>query len=567
MAIVNFSDFIDVKFYRQSNPDLANLTDAQLLNHFNTVGLDQGRAFSPFIDLKFYQQKNPELSGFNNRQLFEHLVNFGINEGKTFSPYLDLNYYRQKNLDLASLTNQQLWDHFNKTGFAQNRASSPIPYNSTSGFGLVNAAAAVASATGQAPFLEVANLGGNSWNLDAIKAPETWGKGYAGQGIVVAVIDSGVDYKHSDLDGNIWVNPREIAGNNRDDDGNGYTDDIRGWDFVTDDNDPMDLEGHGTHVAGTIAAENNGFGALGVAPNAKIMPVRVLDGSGNGSVLDVAAGIRYAADNGAKVINLSLGGAYGTPAEASAIKYATEKGAIVVSAAGNERQLQPGYPARYATHFGIAVGAVNRNNQMASFSDLAGKLPLDYVNAPGVGIYSTFLSNSYRNMSGTSMASPHIAGVAALVLSANPNLTPVQVENYLTTTANSTVVKSASQVSSSSLPSNSSQFANANVDSLTGEQIDQITGDFVAENVPVTQRIARVDAGLIFRGRGRSEVDSLVSTQESFRELSIADLSNEPHSLGNGTRVRMQDLLCDRGLGADTNNSWMQVNETGEFFS
>ncbi|MGA9381099.1 MAG: S8 family peptidase [Phormidium sp.] len=565
MATGNFSDFIDVKFYRQSNPDLANLTDTQLLNHFNTVGIDQGRVFSPFIDLKFYQQNNPGLTGLNNRQLLEHLVNNGINEGRVFSPYLDLNYYRQQNPDLTSLLDKQLWGHFNKIGFAEGRASSPIPYNSTSGFGLVNAAAAVATATGQNAFPEVANLGGNNWDLDAIKAPETWSKGYTGQGIVVAVVDTGVDYKHSDLDGNIWVNPREIAGNQKDDDGNGYIDDIRGWDFVTDDNDPMDLDGHGTHVAGTIAAENNGFGATGVAPNAKIMPIRVLDGSGNGSVLDVAAGIRYAADNGAKVINLSLGGDINTPAEASAIKYAAEKGVIVVSAAGNEHQLQPGYPARYASHFGIAVGAVNRNNQMASFSDLAGKMPLDYVNAPGVNVYSTFLGNSYRNMSGTSMASPHIAGVAALVSSANSNLTPVQVESILTTTANSTVVQSASQVSSNSFSADSSQVGNATVDSLIGEEIDGITGDFMAENVPINQRIARVDADLIIHGQ--SEVDSLVPNQESFPQLFIPDLSNEPHSLGNSMRVRMLDILCDRGLSTNTNNTWTQITETREFFT
>lgn len=564
MPTGNFSDFIDVNFYRQSNPELANLTDAQLLNHFNTVGIDRGKIFSPFIDLKFYQQNNPGLAGLSDRQLLENLVNSGINEGKVFSPYLDLNYYRQKNPDLASLTNKQLWDHFTKIGFAQGRVASPIPYNSSSGFGLVNAAAAVAAATGKNPFPEVANLGGNKWNLDAIKAPKTWSKGYTGQGIVVAVVDTGVDYKHSDLDGNIWVNPREIAGNNKDDDGNGYIDDIRGWDFVNNDNDPMDLDGHGTHVAGTIAAENNGFGITGVAPNAKIMPVRVLDASGNGSLLDLAAGIRYAADNGAKVINLSLGGDINTPAAASAIKYAAEKGATVVSAAGNTSQLQPGYPARYASHFGIAVGAVNANNQMASFSDLAGKLPLDYVDAPGVNIYSTFLSNSYKNMSGTSMASPHIAGVAALVLSANPNLKPVQVERILTTTANSTVVKSANQVSSSNLSANSSQVANASVDRLTGDIIDGVTGDFVAENVPVIQRINRVDADLFFRGQ--NEADSLVSTEGSFPEIFITNLRNELHFVGNSTKMSMQDILRDRGLGADINNTWTQITETRELF-
>lgn len=556
MATGNFSDFIDIKFYRQSNPDLAYLSNAQLLNHFNTVGIEQKRIFSPFIDLKFYQQNNPGLAGLSDRQLLEHLVNIGINEGKSFSPYLDLNYYRQKNPDLAGLTNKQLWEHYTKVGFTEGRISSPIPYNTTSGFGLVNAAAATATATGQNPFPEVANLGGNNWTLDAIKVPETWSKGYTGQGIVVAVIDTGVDYKHSDLDGNIWVNPREIPNNKKDDDGNGYIDDIQGWDFVTDDNDPMDLEGHGTHIAGTIAAENNGFGVIGVAPNAKIMPVRVLDASGNGSILDVAAGIRYAADNGAKVINLSLGGDINTPAEASAIKYAVEKGAIVVSAAGNQSQKQPGFPARYATHFGIAAGAVNRNNQMATFSDLAGNLPLDYLNAPGVNIYSTFLNNSYRSFSGTSMASPHIAGVVALVLSANPNLTPVQLERILTTTANSTIVQPRTQVSNNFL-TNFSQVANTNVDSLTGEQIDGITGDFIPENMPVNENIAMVDTGLNFLSQG--EFNSVTPHQEFIPPLAVDYLGNTP-------QVMMDDIWAFRGIGADPNNNWMQIIEPTELF-
>ena len=327
----------------------------------------------------------------------------------------------------------------------------PDGYNPNYGYGLVNAAAAVADAIGQSPFPDVPNLGGNNWGLDMVNAPEAWDQGYTGQGVVVAVLDTGVDYNHSDLNGNIWVNSGEIAGNSIDDDGNGFVDDVRGWDFVSDDNDPMDMDIHGTHVAGTIAAENNGFGVTGVAYDATIMPVRVIgdwDEQDNYEYLeDIAAGIYYAVDNGANVINMSLGydpSWYGgsLPPEAQlvedAIQYAAEQGTIVVMAAGNDSASQPGYPAYYASDWGIAVGAVSSTNTMASFSDRAGTTPLDYVVAPGVSVYSTKPGNTYQYLSGTSMAAPHVAGVAALILSANPNLTAEEVESIITQTANPT---------------------------------------------------------------------------------------------------------------------------------
>jgi hypothetical protein len=315
----------------------------------------------------------------------------------------------------------------------------PEGYNLNYGYGLVDAAAAVASATGQDnPFPDVDYFGGqNDWGLNTVKAPEAWAQGHTGQGIVVAVIDTGVDYTHLDLDGNIWVNQGEIAGNGIDDDGNGFVDDVRGWDFVANDNSPMDEQGHGTHVAGTIAAEKNEFGVTGVAYNAKIMPVRVLNAGGSGSVSNIAAGIKYAADNGADVINLSLGGAYSSEIE-DAVQYATAKGSVVVMAAGNESASQPSSPANLANQWGIAVGAVDRTNRMANFSNKASIPPLDYVVAPGVDIYSTTPGNTYSSFNGTSMATPHVAGVAALMLSANPNLTPAEVESILTQTANPT---------------------------------------------------------------------------------------------------------------------------------
>lgn len=317
-------------------------------------------------------------------------------------------------------------------------------FNATYGYGLINAAAAVARAIGQAPFADVTNLGGNNWGNDMVNAPEVWARGYTGQGSVVAVLDTGVDYTHSDLNDNIWVNTREVPNNGIDDDRNGYIDDIRGWDFIGRDNNPMDEDNHGTHVAGTIAAENNGFGVTGVAYNARIMPVRVI---GNVSVDQyhraLADGIRYAANNGADVINMSLrtlpigGGTSGDIAIVrEAIRYATNRGSIVVSAAGNFSESLPTFPARYATLNGLSVGALDINRNLASFSNRAGSdNAMQHIVAPGAGIYSTTPGNTYNFLSGTSMASPHVAGVVALMLSANRSLTHAQIREILTSSA------------------------------------------------------------------------------------------------------------------------------------
>jgi subtilisin family serine protease len=309
-----------------------------------------------------------------------------------------------------------------------------IPFNSNYGYGLVDAAALVAKAIGQQPFPQVRDLGGNDWSNDLVKAPEVWAKGYTGKDIIVAVVDTGVDYTHPDLDNNIWRNFDEIFGNGLDDDRNGYIDDVIGWDFVGRDNNPMDEQSHGTHVAGTIAAENNGFGVTGVAYNAKIMPIRVL-GQNGGSGDWISRGIRYAADNGANVINLSLGGGF-DQLIIDAVRYASQKGAIVVMAAGNDSKSQPGYPAAIATEVGITVGAVDRNLYMADFSNRAGSDPaMRYVVAPGKEIVSTVPGGGYTSLNGTSMAAPHVAGVVALMLSANPNLTPTQVRQMMIETA------------------------------------------------------------------------------------------------------------------------------------
>ncbi|OYP36960.1 hypothetical protein CGZ80_06240 [Rhodopirellula sp. MGV] len=276
----------------------------------------------------------------------------------------------------------------------------------------------------------------NDWNLNTISAPEAWAAGSTGQGITVAVIDTGVDLDHPELQHSLFVNPGEIPDNGLDDDHNGYVDDVSGYDFVDLDAVADDGNGHGTHVAGTIAAANDGIGSTGVAPGATILPVRVLDDSGRGTDATVAAGIRYAADLGAQIINLSLGGTASAKI-ADAIEYATSLGSFVVAAAGNESASVPSYPAQSSSQLGgvISVGAFDSSGQVASFSNRVGDSGAVQVDSPGVQIYSTYLDGRYATMSGTSMAAPHVAGVAALVLSAAPNLTAPQLRNVLVTGA------------------------------------------------------------------------------------------------------------------------------------
>jgi len=316
-------------------------------------------------------------------------------------------------------------------------------FSTIDGYGTVDASAAVEAAIATPfPFPEVPDLWFDNWGLDSINAPEVWNSGYTGAGVVVAVIDTGVDYTHPELANNIWQNLDEIPNNGIDDDANGFIDDTIGWDFIDNDADPMDYygfnsyhNGHGTHVAGTIAAADDGWGMTGVAPGAQIMPIRALSEWGDTYGEFVANGIYYAVNNGADVINLSLSGGFSSLAEEQAIQYATEQGVVVVMAAGNYGDSQPTYPAYYATNFGIAVGAVDYSGNLTSFSNRSGSAPINYVTAPGESIYSTIPGHTYDWQYGTSMAAPHVSGTAALMLSANPNLTPEQVEDILTQTA------------------------------------------------------------------------------------------------------------------------------------
>jgi subtilisin family serine protease len=244
-----------------------------------------------------------------------------------------------------------------------------------------------------------------------------------GGDVTVAVIDSGVDLTHPDLVPNLWTNPGEIPGNGIDDDGNGYVDDVHGYDFVDNTGNPQDANGHGTHVAGIVAARGgNGIGVAGVAWSARIMAIRVLDASARGTTTTVAQGIRYAVDNGARIINLSLAGPSPARDLEDAIVYAQQHGVLIVVAAGNEgRDLAaaPTYPAAYPEDNILGVAATTQDGVLAGVSDFGVGADLA---APGADILSTALGGGYEWRTGTSMAAPQVAGALVLLAAARPDL-------------------------------------------------------------------------------------------------------------------------------------------------
>jgi type VII secretion-associated serine protease mycosin len=247
------------------------------------------------------------------------------------------------------------------------------------------------------------------WNLPAIETVPGWDVTRGSEDVVVAVIDTGVDTNHPDLEGRT----------------------IEGINIVSQQSKPLDDVGHGTHVAGIISAlVNNREGVAGISWYNKIMPVKVLDETGAGTTYSVAQGIIWAADHGAKVINMSLGNYADAQFLHDAIRYAYDKDVVLIAASGNDNTERPGYPAAYPEVF--AVAATDSKQQKASFSNYG-----DYIDvaAPGVNIASTYPDNHYAALSGTSMASPHVTALAALIRSANPLLKNTEVMDIMRQTA------------------------------------------------------------------------------------------------------------------------------------
>ncbi len=282
------------------------------------------------------------------------------------------------------------------------------------------------------------NQGQTGGTVDAdIDAPEAWDVTTGSAEVVVAVIDSGIDMAHEDLVDNLYVNPGEIADNGIDDDNNGFVDDVSGWDFIGADNDPSDpvaaCQSHGSHTAGILGAVgNNGLGVTGVAQQVSILPLRVFRpilGLCSASVASIISAINYADMMGVDISNNSWGGGIFSQAMFETIAGARH---LFVAAAGNEGRninSNPAYPASYNLDHILAVAATDHNDQLAGFSNFGNRV-VDLA-APGVSILSTVRSSAYGQLSGTSMATPYVAGAAAILLSADPGLTPIELKYKL----------------------------------------------------------------------------------------------------------------------------------------
>jgi subtilisin family serine protease len=277
------------------------------------------------------------------------------------------------------------------------------------------------------------NSGRPSGKADAdIDAPEAW-TATPGAPVLIGVIDSGVEMDHEDLAGAIYTNPGEIPGNNFDDDGNGYADDVHGWDFRNGDNDPDDDNGHGTHVSGLIAAPgNNGKGVAGVCWSARVLPLKFLSAAGAGATSDAIAAIQYAIRMGVKVINASWGSFLYSNALRDAVADAADHGVLIIASSGNDTadtDLYPTYPAGYDLPNVIAVTSTDRNDGLAWFSDY-GRNTVD-IAAPGFDIVGTFPGNRYVRLYGTSMSTALVSGAACLLWSRAPFMTDLDMKAAL----------------------------------------------------------------------------------------------------------------------------------------
>lgn len=398
------------------------------------------------------------------------------------------------------------------------------------------------------------NAGQSGGTADAdIDAPEAWDIARGDGSVVVGVIDSGIDYKHPDLAANIWVNPAEINGKrNFDDDGNGYKDDIHGYDFINGDSNPMDDRGHGTHVAGTIAATgNNGAGVVGVNWNAKVMALKFLGSNGSGPWSAAVEAINYVTRMkteyavNIKVTNNSYGGWGYSEALYDAIRRNGEAGMMFVAAAGNEGgNIDRGgaYPAAFDLPSIISVAATDHNDALAPFSNY-GTVNVD-IAAPGVSILSTLPGSAYGSKDGTSMAAPHVAGVAALAWSYAPNASFGQVRSAILNGADAIELLSGKV------------FSGGRLNALGA--LSRVNDPYVAPSVPAAPAGLTAEGSLLTRTDGSTVPIITLNWQPSIEpDLQRYDVyrwteGTEPDAFVHIATIPMGTTTFRQGLPAGT---------------
>lgn len=366
------------------------------------------------------------------------------------------------------------------------------------------------------------NTGQNGGLADVdVNAPEAWERSTGSSNVIVAVIDTGVDYTHPDLVDNMWVNPNEVAGNGIDDDGNGYIDDIYGIDTVNDDTDPMDDHYHGTHVAGTIGARgNNADGVVGVNWDISIIACKFLNSGGSGSLSDAVECLDYLHDlktnHNVDIVlsNNSWGGGGFSTALETAIALQNDADIIFVAAAGNSsnnNDISPSYPASYEGDNIVSVAAIDRSGNLANFSNY-GATSVD-IGAAGVDVYSTLPGNTYGSLSGTSMASPHVAGVLALIKADQAQLSMTQLITKLYEDAE--------------------PLASLNGLTLTGDQakLDLIGADTDADGIP---DFWEIQYGLDENDASDAVLDNDNDGLNNLQEYDNRTLPNSPDSDNDG---------------------------------
>ncbi len=352
-----------------------------------------------------------------------------------------------------------------------------------------------------------------------IDAPEAWDITTGDDTVVVGVVDTGVNYTHPDLAANVWTNPGEIAGNGVDDDGDGVIDDVHGYNAIAHSGNPMDDNGHGSHCSGTIGGVgNNSAGVVGVNWKVKIMGLKFLNSSGSGTTSAAIDAINYAVRMKQRGVNIrvlsnSWGGGGQSQALSDAIAEAEQNGILFVAAAGNnssDNDSVPTYPANYTVGNVVSVAAIDSSGNLASFSNYGATMV--HVAAPGVGIYSTVLGSNYASYNGTSMATPHVSGVAALVIGHEPSLTPSQLKTRLMVTVKSLstlqgVVASGGLVNAKNALLNtvapaptptpqirySRVFTSADYDDARGSRILAVDDGFSDQSLPFTFTYYGVD--------------------------------------------------------------------------